>query len=274
MFKKISRYVLGILVLVLVFFVSSNKVFAATATFTGTATMTASSSTTVTVTASGTTLTKFVHANGLTADSTDLSGVVFNGQTAIAAVTNGTNLVTFTFPISAGTYATGSLVIQAGVVVDTISNSLTTINAGSITDNAPPQILNAIPGNTSMSNDRHNPIVVYFSEPMTTSSIVFSTNPVFNYTAAWTSGNSIVSLSHDTFSSGQLITATISAGTDASVGLNSIASVPYIWTFSTTLGASGTVVVPKIPTNMSISVNNGETTVNSCLLYTSPSPRD
>ena len=264
MFKKIFQYSLGGVFMFVLFLLSSSQVSAATATFTGTATMTASSSTTVTITVPGTTLTKFVSANGTTANATDLAGVVFNSQVATAGTTNGTNLATFTFPIAAGTNASGSLVIQAGVMVDTVNNILTTIVAGSITDNAPPQVLSVSPSNTSGSNDRYNPIVIHFSEPMTTSSLTFATSPVFTYTATWSNANATVSLSHNTFSSGQLHTATISAGTDAAAGLNAIPSLPYVWTFTTTIGSSSvTTIAPVVPTNMSVSINNGATSTDS-----------
>lgn len=102
-------------------------------------------------------------------------------------------------------------------------------------------------------------MIINFSEPMNTSSVVFSTNPLFDFTPVWSNNNTTVALKHLIFSANQSYTVTISAGTDLATGSNSISNLPYV------VNVVSGIVQPTVlvPSNISVLINGGASTTNS-----------
>lgn len=220
-----------------------------------------------------------------TADRTALNTIVltFNEAVTGTAIADsftvaGASSVTNTAPVASTTVTLTTVGLTAtngtpnvGYVAATgdiasVSTSDEIANGGAIAavDHVAPTVTSVSPANTSRGNDRMNPIVINFSEPMTKGTFVFSTTPAFTYTATWSNGDATVSLAHNTFSSNQLHTASITTATDASAALNAVAALPYSWTFVTTLGSTSTTTdAPVLVKNASMSINSGATTTNS-----------
>lgn len=100
-----------------------------------------------------------------------------------------------------------------------------------VTDAAAPRVLSATPANGFGYQNISVPIVVNFSEPMNTGSIVFSTSPSNSYSQSWSNNNQTLTLTHNPYGTSQNINATITSGKDA----NGVAmSGPYNWSFNTT----------------------------------------
>lgn len=143
--------------------------------------------------------------------------------------------------------------------------SFLVIGSSSVKAANTPYVVSVYPANNSTHQNTLDPIVITFSEIMNPSSLVFSTNPPENYTATWTDSKT-VSLAHSSYShlSAQYM-ATISAANSAE-GV-ALSGLPYSWSFYTapikSTSYSTSPVDQYAPTNVSVSINNGATVVNS-----------
>ena len=271
MIKKLLKVSLGV-VFALTFLVGGAQFARAAAPAFTSATIQNSTSTTVDIVVVGTNFDKFVNANNATStNATDLAGVTYNSQHPTTMIVSNATHFTATFPIAMGTNNSGgAFTIAADIIKSTTptNNSSGSIATGSITDSAAPRVISVSPTDGSTGQNRSNPIVITFSEPMTTGTFEFSTTPSFTYTPTWSTGaygaNSVVSLAHNTLNTTQLNTESIDTATDAASVVNSVASLPYTWTFTTrSAGMTDTATIAVVPTETTLSINSGATTTSS-----------
>ena len=141
----------------------------------------------------------------------------------------------------AGTEAK-AVVYTAGTLTDTAGNPLAnvTIAAGSVTDNAAPVILSTSPASGAVSVASTANIVVTFSEPMNTGTVVKTSLPVSSgWSVVWSVGNTVATYSHTNFAYNTLYTQQITAGQDLAARALVAGPVANPWTFTTAMGGYG-----------------------------------
>jgi hypothetical protein len=100
------------------------------------------------------------------------------------------------------------------------------------TDATSPAVVAVAPGSGAADVALTAPVVVTFSEPINTSTFAYNVTPdPGGWSAAWSGGDTAVTLAHDPFASQTTYTVTVTAATD--LGGNPLAGAPYAWHFTT-----------------------------------------
>jgi hypothetical protein len=102
----------------------------------------------------------------------------------------------------------------------------------SLTDTGPPEIVTTAPVNGSVEVAITAPVVIIFSEAISTSTFAYTITPdPGDGTASWSSDGTVVTLTHAPFAHWKTYTITIIAAND--LADNFLSSAPHIWHFTT-----------------------------------------
>lgn len=126
-------------------------------------------------------------------------------------------------------------------------------NPWTFTTFGPPQITNTNPSDGQIDVLTNQDIIIDFSEPMDTASLVYNCVPnPGGWTTVWSNGDRRATLSHTAFASLQLYTVTVSADDKAGNPLFA-GPVPNPWSF-TTIEDDPPYIVSTVPANGEIDV--------------------
>ena len=109
-----------------------------------------------------------------------------------------------------------------------------------------PYIQTTSPQDGAVQVRRTEPVVITFSEPMNTGSVVVTPNPAITFAPAWSGGNTILTLTHATlFTGGAAYTITV-AGTDVDGNALIAGPVPNPFDFTANTPPSATITAPGV----------------------------
>jgi hypothetical protein len=135
---------------------------------------------------------------------------------------NGHAVTTYTAP---GIEGTATITATDGALVGTTQ---VRVSSGDID---PPSITGVSPTDGATDVALNAGLIVNFNEAMATGSVVYSIEPIVALSPMWSSGDTILKLSHTYFLTNTTYTVTISAGKD--VADNLLDNAPYTWAFTT-----------------------------------------
>jgi len=190
-----------------------------------------------------------------------------SGGTIAGPLTNRQNSdsITWTTPIENGS---AQILLE---VIDGAGDKAQDISANVTIDSTPPKVLSVVPTNGSTNVPTDTQVVIKFSEPMQTSTVVISFNPVVTgFTSTWDNAHMNVTVGHPVFDVSKLYTMTVDGTARDNCTPGNQMGTANVTTFTTGTG----VKAPKPPTNLVASAASDKVTLtwDAPTEYTDSSP--